>query len=81
MAGKAPAKDASGALQSISEKIQEAKISERLPDMLWLLGEECIEAQPEGSSASRVAYKSLVQELLVGLPLLSNQICSKYVVM
>jgi hypothetical protein len=66
VAGKAPAKDASVVLQSISERIRDAKISERLPDMLWLLGEECIEAQPEGS-ASRTAYKSLVQELLVGI--------------
>jgi hypothetical protein len=64
VAGKAQAKDASMALQSVSEKLRDAKFGERLPDMLWLLGEECMETHPEGS-AHRNGYKSLIQELLV----------------
>lgn len=68
--GKAQPKDVAGSLKAALEKAPALDLVNRLPDLLWLVGEECVEAGPDASER-KAAFKSLIQQLVVCASLVS----------
>jgi hypothetical protein len=62
MDGKAQPKDVAGSLKAALDKAPELDLANKLPDLLWLIGESCVEA---GSDEKKSTFKALIQQLLV----------------
>jgi hypothetical protein len=62
MDGKAQPKDIAGSLKAALDKAPELDLANKLPDLLWLVGESCVEA---GTDEKKSTFKALIQQLLV----------------
>ena len=62
--GKVQVKDVVSSLKAVAQAVDGMDMGDKLPDLLWLVGEECLE-ETQDPSDHKAAFKSLVQELLV----------------